>query len=352
MNRQVGFAVIGCGMISQFHIAGISGLEEAVLKGVYDVSREQGEKIAACHQVKFYASMEEIWEDKDVEAVCICTPSGLHADAACEAAAHGRHVLVEKPMALTLEDCDRILKLAEAHHVKVSVVSQLRFSPAIQQARKLLQQKALGKLLNADLHMKYYRSQEYYDSGGWRGTWAMDGGGALMNQGIHGVDLLLYLAGPVESVFARAATLARRIEVEDTLSGVAVFESGALGIIQADTGVYPGFPRRIELCGDKGSLILEEDRIAYNSLQEEQDWEPTGKAAAEQEEKEMDRSRQGHQNPGAISADGHFLQIRNLVNAILYGEPLLVDGYEGRKAVELILRLYQSAREGIPVSLK
>lgn len=351
MDGQVGFAVIGCGMISRFHIAGISRAEKAVLVGVFDISREHGEKTAACHQVKYYASLEEIWEDEAVDAVCICTPSGLHARAACQAVAHGRHVLVEKPMALTLEDCDRILKLAEEHHVKVSVVSQLRFSPAVRQARKLLQEKALGKLLNADLHMKYYRSQEYYDSGGWRGTWAMDGGGALMNQGIHGVDLLLYLAGPVESVFARAATLTRRIEVEDTLSGVVVFESGALGVIQADTGVYPGFPRRIELCGDKGSLILEEDKIIYASFQEKNgcagsqagSGEDTKAGASEAGEEES--GEKGHQNPGAISAQGHFLQISNLVNAILYEEPLLADGYDGRRAVELILKTYKSARE-------
>ena len=181
----------------------------------------------------------------------------------------------------------------------------------------------------------------------------MDGGGALMNQGIHGVDLLLYLAGPVNSVFARAATLARNIEVEDTLSAVAVFESGALGVIQADTGVYPGFPRRIELCGDKGSMILEEDRIAYASFAGETAAAPMEKTAAgltEEAAREEDNdSVNGHQNPGAISADGHFLQISNLVNAILREKPLLVDGYEGRKAVELILKIYQSAREGMPV---
>ena len=243
-----------------------------------------------------------------------------------------------------------------------------------------------------------------------------------MNQGIHGVDLLLYLAGPVANVYGQAATLARRIEVEDTLSAVAVFESGALGVIQADTAVYPGFPRRIELCGDKGSVILEEDKIVYavfdGELPEGGSDGGTeegisrdgvagegvsgeraagedvfregaakegvfrdgvvGEGASEERATGEDVSREGaaeegifgkdaagksaaadrgkessgtHRNPGDIGADGHFRQVRNLVNAILRDEPLLVDGYEGRKAVELILGIYRSAREGQPVKL-
>lgn len=403
MDGKIGFAVIGCGMISKFHISAISRIEEAYLAGVYDASRERAEGTAAEHGVRAYGSLEEIWEDKAVDAVCICTPSGLHGAAACEALAHDCHVLVEKPMALTLEDCDKMLRLAGERHVKLSVVSQLRFSPAVQQARRLLESGALGRLLNADLHMKYFRSQEYYDSGGWRGTWAMDGGGALMNQGIHGVDLLLYLAGPAASVYGRAATLARRIEVEDTLSAVALFESGALGVIQADTAVYPGFPRRIELCGDKGSVILEEDKIVCAVFEgelpegisvRETEGDAGGEGAgvgdtagegaagegiivgdaggegvsegdtavegvsggcaaadSEADSEQRNEVSGGHRNPSDIGSDGHFRQVRNLVNAILRDEPLLVDGYEGRKAVELILGIYRSVREGRPVSL-
>lgn len=369
MRGRVGFAVIGCGMISKFHVSAICRIQEAYLAGVYDVSGEHARRVAAEQGVRAYGSVDEIWQDGAVNAVCICTPSGLHGKMACQALAHGRHVLVEKPMALTLEECDKMLRLAQEHSVKLSVVSQLRFSPAVLQAKRLLDAGALGRLLNADLHMKYYRSQEYYDSGGWRGTWAMDGGGALMNQGIHGVDLLLYLAGPAASVFGRAATLARRIEVEDTISAVTVFESGALGVVQADTGVFPGFPRRIELCGDKGSLILEEDKIIFASFEEER-WNElvsgtAGGACGESGESCGEKRDEcgecvggqrtaagGHSNPGAIGAEGHFYQVRNLVNAILYDEPLLIDGQEGRKAVELILRIYESAREGMPVCLK
>ena len=179
MEGKVGFAVIGCGMISKFHISAISGIAEAYLAGVYDVSEEHAQRTAAQYGVRAYGSSEEIWQDGRVDAVCICTPSGLHGEMACQALAHGRHVLVEKPMALTLEDCDRMLQLAQEHGVKLGVVSQLRFAPAVGQAKRLLDSGALGRLVNADLYMKYFRSQEYYDSGGWRGTWAMDGGGAF-----------------------------------------------------------------------------------------------------------------------------------------------------------------------------
>ncbi len=374
MEGKVGFAVIGCGMISKFHISAISGIAEAYLAGVYDVSEEHARRTAAQYGVRAYGSSEEIWQDGRVDAVCICTPSGLHGEMACQALAHGRHVLVEKPMALTLEDCDRMLQLAQEHGVKLGVVSQLRFAPAVGQAKRLLDSGALGRLVNADLYMKYFRSQEYYDSGGWRGTWAMDGGGALMNQGIHGIDLLLYLAGPAAEVYGRAATLARRIEVEDTLSAVAVFESGALGVVSAGTSIYPGFPRRIELCGDRGSLILQEDKIVYAAFEEEPRNSHVEEFCQEaQKGRGKDRGVQsihdcegpkkgggegrktvggGHRNPGDIGAEGHLYQVGNLVRAILRDEPLLVDGQEGRKAVEMILRIYESAGRGMPVALR
>ena len=341
MNGQVGFAIIGFGMISHYHTAAISATPNARLAGFYDTSASIAGKSAQAHRVRAYASLEDIWDDENVDAVSICTPSGLHGTLALEAIRHKKHVLIEKPIALTLEDCDRIIETARLMRVKVCVVSQLRFSQAVRQAGKLIQSGALGRLVSADLYMKYYRSQEYYDSSSWRGTWAMDGGGALMNQGIHGIDVLQYLAGPVSSIFARSRTLARRMETEDAISAVVEYQNGALGVIQATTSVYPGFPRRIELCGDHGVLILEEDCIVHAEFDH-----PVsvpiiqgGVSAAG-----------SHRNPEDISAEGHTRQVTNLVNAILYDEPLLVDGIEGRKAVRLILGAYQSVRQNTPVT--
>jgi len=341
MSKKVHIAVIGCGMISRFHITAIQNLEGAELAGLYDVRQDSARSSAALYGTRAYVSLDEIWADPKVDAVCVCIPSGLHGPVALAAVEHGKHVLIEKPMALTLADCDRIIAAAERNHVLVSVVSQLRFSPAVCRVKKAMEEGLLGKLVSADLYMKYHRSQAYYDSGAWRGTWKMDGGGALMNQGIHGVDLLQYLAGDVSSVFARAKTLVRNIEVEDTLSAVTEFENGALGVIQAATSVYPGFSRRLELCGQKGTIILEEDRISL--------WDVEGTPRFEGGGCETARS---HSEPSQIDSQGHQRQLHNFVSAILGEEPLLIDGREGRKAVALILAAYRSAAEGTPVALK
>jgi len=190
--------------------------------------------------------------------------------------------------------------------------------------------------------MEYHRTQEYYDLGGWRGTWAMDGGGALMNQGIHGIDLLQYVMGPVKSVSARVATLARRIEVEDTAAVVVEFESGALATVQATTSVYPGYPRRLGIHGDRGSIVLEEDTLVAWDLAEPGD----GPAPVLGHTTSTASS-----DPGAVGAEGHIRQLGDFADAIRTGRRPLVDGVEGRKAVEIILAAYESSKEGRPVLL-
>lgn len=340
--RQIGYVIIGCGMISQFHIAAINATPAAKVLGVYDAVPDRCRDFAARNGVRAYASLEEVWSDGTVDAVCICTPSGMHYPQAKAALEHGKHVLVEKPMALSLADCDDMIAAAKERGLVLGVVSQLRFSPAIQQVKQAVDAGVLGRLVCGDLYMKFHRSQDYYDSSQWRGTWAMDGGGALMNQGIHGVDLLQYLAGPVESVFARAKTLARRIEVEDTLSAVTEFRSGAVGVIQATTSMYSGFSRRLELCGEKGTIILEEDKILLWDVADDD-----GRVLENQGAAEVRSSS----DPSQISTNGHARQIGNFNAAILGREELLIDGIEGRKALEIILGAYQSSRENRPVYL-
>ena len=190
--------------------------------------------------------------------------------------------------------------------------------------------------------MKYHRSQEYYDSGSWRGTKRIDGGGALMNQGIHGIDLLLYLAGDIKSVYAVSKTLVRNIEVEDTLSAVVEYKNGATGVIQATTSVYPGYPRRLELNGDKGSVVLDETSIVR--------WDVCD--TADHEDVVMFPSlAHGASTPTAISAEGHIRQISDMINAIKTGKKPLSGLAEGRKAVDVILAIYRSAEEGRPIEL-
>ena len=340
--KEIGYVIIGCGMISQFHATAIAATPNARLVGVYDAMPHRCEQFVTLNGGKVYHSLEEVWADEAVDAVCVCTPSGLHYPQAMAALQHGKHVLVEKPMALNLADCDALIAVADRQGLTLGVVSQLRFSPGIQQVKQAMDAKLLGKLICADLYMKFHRSQDYYDSSVWRGTWAMDGGGALMNQGIHGVDLLQYLAGPVDNIFDRAKTLTRKIEVEDTLSAVTEFGSGAIGVIQATTSMYSGFSRRLELCGEKGTIILEEDKILLWDVADSEEHSANDQSPAEV---------RSSSDPSQISTNGHARQIGNFTAAILGKEALLIDGNEGRKAVQIILSAYQSSRENRPVTL-
>ena len=342
MKSTVNFGVIGCGVISHFHIQAINAIEGAKLYGVYDHIYEFAKKIASEQHVKAYQTLEEMLADPELDAVCICTPSGLHAKQAVEAAKAGKHVLIEKPIALSLEDCDAISAEAEKSGVKVAVVSQLRFSPAMQKVKRAINEGRLGKIVSADIYMKYYRSQEYYDKNEWRGTIAMDGGGALMNQGIHGVDLLQYAMGPVKSITALSAALVRKIEVEDTLNAIVEFENGAFGVIQAMTSAYPGFPRRLEINGEHGCIVMEEDTIVK--------WDVEGEESAE--EGKLDDSVKSFSDPSKIGTEGHILQISNFIDAIHDKADLLVDDKEGRKALEIILNAYRSSEEKKTVYFK
>ena len=341
MRLTVNFAVIGCGMISRFHADAIRAIDDALLCGVYDAVPGQAQKTAAEYGVYCYASYEEVLADSLVDAVCICTPSHLHAPLARQALSAGKHVLVEKPLSLRLEDCDEIISLAERFGLQAGVVSQLRFSPAIKKVKYAADSGLLGRLTRGDLYMKYYRSQEYYDTGKWKGTLSMDGGGALMNQGIHGVDLLRYLMGPAKSIYALSGTLARDIEVEDTLSAVVAFQSGALGVIEASTADYPGMPRRIEINGEFGRIVLEEDRIAC--------WEIEGEP--EFCSHENDGIAFSHRQADALNPSGHIEQYKNFISAIRGDTELLTSAREGRGALEWVLAAYCSAKAHQPVFL-
>lgn len=223
-KRRLGFGIIGCGMIAEYHVSALEDLhDKAKIIGVADPVRDSAERLAGRHGLKVFDSTEALLNSKDVDVVCICTPSGYHAENIIAASNAGKNVVVEKPMAITKEQLDAINECCRKNGTVLSVISQIRFARDIRRAKFAISEGELGRIVTADMYMKYNRSQEYYDSGAWRGTWKLDGGGALMNQGIHGVDLLQYLAGDVVSVFGVAKTLSRHIEVEDTLSAVIEF---------------------------------------------------------------------------------------------------------------------------------
>lgn len=336
MERKIGFGIIGCGVIADFHANALFGLpEEAVLVGVADARLPAAERFAREKQVRAFESVDELLACPEIDVVTICVPSGLHAELAIKAANAGKHIIVEKPMAITKEQLDAMEEACERNGVMLSSVAQSRFTSGVRKAKQAIEEGYLGKLVCADVYMKFNRSQEYYNTGGWRGTKAMDGGGALMNQGIHGVDLLLYLAGDVKSVYAVSKTLARQIEVEDTLSAVVEFKSGATGVIQATTSVYPGYPRRLELNGDKGTIVLEEGNLIRWDMEDTTLPAVTLKSNV----------RSSASAPTDFSADNHTKQFKDVIQALRSGTKPLVDLREGRRAVDLILAIYKSAEE-------
>lgn len=336
------FAVVGCGMISKFHIGAIQAIEDTELIGVYDAILQNAIDTAEKYNVRCYEKFDDLLEDSSVDAVCICTPSYLHAPLAYKVIESGKSVLIEKPMALNINDCDKLIALAKEKNVQIGVVSQLRFSDSVSRVKKAVEDGVLGRITRGDLYMKYFRSEDYYKQGGWRGTVEKDGGGALMNQGIHGVDLLTYIMGPIKSIYARSATLIHDIEVEDTLASTVVFQNGALGTIEASTADWPGAPRRIEINGEYGVIVMEENQIIR--------WEVKGEKSFSMYEQDKNNN-QAYQNPSKIDIGGHISQIKNFIGALRGETPLLVTAEDGKRTVEVVLGAYESSASGSVVYL-
>ena len=262
-----GFGIIGCGMIANFHAKAIRDIDGAELVACFNRTSSKAEKLAAEFGGEVYTDLEAMLAREDVEVVTICSPSGAHMEPCIAAAERGKHVIVEKPLDVTLERCDAMIKACDAAGVKLATIFPSRFHRSSKLMKQAIEAERFGKLATCDAYVKWYRTQEYYDSGAWRGTWELDGGGALMNQAIHSVDLLLWLMGPVVEVSAYTATLAHeRIEVEDVATATVRFANGALGSIEATTAGFPGSLKKIELSGSEGTAILEEEDIIKWSL--------------------------------------------------------------------------------------
>jgi UDP-N-acetyl-2-amino-2-deoxyglucuronate dehydrogenase len=344
----LGFGIIGCGMISTFHARAIADVRGARLVGCYSRRVEPTERFAAEHGCTAHRTLGSLLADRRVEVVTVCTPSGAHLEPAVAAARAGKHVVVEKPLEVTLRRCDRIISECEKHGVKLGVVFQSRFHEASQRLKRAIDAGRFGRLTVGDAYVKWYRSQQYYDSKAWRGTWALDGGGALMNQAIHSVDLLQWLMGPVAEVEAHTARLAHeRIEVEDTAVAALRFAGGALGVIEATTGVYPGYLKRIEIHGSAGSAVLEEEDIKkWDFLKPRKEDRAILDAM-----KKAASGGGGASDPAAIGHHGHAAQFRDFVDAVRKDRPPVIDGREGRRSVEIVLAIYKSAETGRAVRL-
>jgi predicted dehydrogenase len=267
---------------------------------------------------------------------------------AVAAARAGKHVIVEKPLEITLERCDAIIRACEEAKVVLSTIFPSRFHDSSQLLKRAIDQQRFGRLTLGDAYVKWWRTQQYYDSGAWRGTWQLDGGGALMNQAIHSVDLLAWLMGPVSEIQAATALLAHeRIEVEDVAVAVLRFKNGALGVLEATTAAYPGYLKRIEIHGNRGSAVMEEEDIIKWDFAEEH---PDDQIVREKMAARVSGGG-GASDPAAIGHHGHARQFTDVAKAIREGARPLIDGYEGRRSVEIILAVYKAAEEGRVVTL-
>lgn len=328
-KRKIKAAVIGCGMIADFHVAALRSLEGVEVCGVYDTNEDKRRTFGGKYGLNVYSSVDEVWKS-DCDLVAICTPSGTHASLALAALGAGKNVAVEKPLALNYADC---LKMASAAAGRICApISQLRFSDSVIAVKRAIDEGRLGRVTLIDLSMKYFRDESYY-AGSWRGTFAMDGGGALMNQGIHGIDIMRFLGGKAKGVQGLVRTLTHDIEVEDTAVANVVFESGALGTIAAATSVNPGYPRRLEICGDEGSIIMEEDRIVKADVKNFSIGKNESTVAA-------------CSDPSAISSEGHRRQYENIISALRGEKELAYTAEEAGETVRLIASIYDSSRNG------
>jgi len=348
MAVPLGFAVIGCGAISRMHLESIASISDARLVAAVDSNIERAQAVVAEFGGRAFGDYKQALALPEVDVVCILTPSGARRDIAVDAAEAKKHVIVEKPIEITIERVDEIIDACKRNGVTLSGIFQFRFKPAWQFVRNAVVSGRLGKLILGDAYNKWWRSQAYYDSTGWRGTWALDGGGALMNQGIHAVDLLQWMMGDVVEVSAYTGTLAHeRIEVEDTAVATLKFASGALGVIEGTTSVYPGYPMRIELHGTEGSVVVTGDYISEWSLRNttDEEFEEVRRFYAP----EVRQSTAS--DPAQTDCTWHRLQILDVVNSILNGTEPMVPGTEGRKSVEIINAIYKSSQICVPVKL-
>ena len=345
---EKGLGIIGCGMIARFHAKAIADIPGAKLVGCYSSTAASADKFAAETGCQAYHNLEALLANPAVEVVTICTPSGAHLEPCLAAARAGKHVIVEKPLEITLPRCDAMIAACRTAGMTLATIFPSRFHESSRLMKAAIDGGRLGRLILGDAYVKWFRTQQYYDSGAWRGTWNLDGGGALMNQAIHNVDLLSWMMGPVKQVMAHTATLAHdRIEVEDVAVASLQFASGALGVIEASTAAWPGDLKRIEIHGSAGAIAMREEDIVR--------WEFQQKTSADDallaKMANKTHTGGGAADPKAIGHHGHTRLFQNVLEAIATGDTLLIDGNEGRRSVEIILAIYQSAKTGRAVTL-
>jgi len=328
--------LIGGGSITETHARAARAVSGVDIAAIYGTNAERIDRLCREHGGRPYRDFEAFLTHRPLDLVIIGSPSGLHATHGIAAALHGLHVLTEKPIDISTKRADALIEAANQSGVKLGVIFQDRLKGDIRRLKQWVDEGALGSTpLLVDARVKWHRPAEYYRNSKWRGTFTLDGGGALMNQGVHTVDLLLWLLGDVARVQALTATVLHAIETEDTAVAVLEFASGAIGILQATTAAYPGYPRRLELTGSLGTVVLEHDRIVVADFRDS--------------DAPLVDSSSGEQNQSASSATvsdirGHQAVLEDFIQAIAQNRAPACDGREGRRSVAVIEAIYRAAR--------
>lgn len=346
-SSELGFGIVGTGVVADFHARAIKEARGARLVGCADQVEDRARRFSVKHGVEVMTTrVEDLAVRADIQVICITTPSGAHLEPALVAARAGKHLVVEKPMEVTLERVDALLGAADEAGIRVAAIFQNRFGAGARTVKAAIDAARFGRLVLCSAYVKWHRTEEYYRDS-WHGTRALDGGGALMNQGIHGVDLLQWFAGmPAEVCAWTARCVHTGIETEDTVAAALRFPHGALGTIEASTACYPGWARRIEICGENGSAVLEDDQVTrWEFRNPEAGDDGVIRAVADK------APGSGSTAPDSIGYQRHLLQIQDMVDSLKTGRPLAVDGREARKAVALVRAIYDSATSRAPILL-
>lgn len=344
MARILNFGLIGCGRIATKHaeLLANQAIPGAKLAAVCDIDRERALKFGEKYRVPFYSDIDKMMTSENLDLVTILTPSGLHPEHVIRLVEFKKHLIVEKPMALRLEDADRMIEACDKNQVKLFVVKQNRFNPPIMKLKHAIDSGRFGKLVLGTVRVRWCRTQEYYNQDSWRGTWSLDGG-VLTNQASHHIDLLEWMLGDVESVFAKSSTSLVNIETEDVAVATLKFRNGALGIVEATTAARPrDLEGSISILGERGSVEI--GGFAVNQVKT---W-----AFMDSTEEELEGIKKLNEAPPSVYGFGHLAYLNHVVECINSNGPALVDGLAGRKSLEVINAFYESIETGKEVFLR
>ena len=343
MDKQFNIGIVGVGNIADIHAQALIESSNGSLVSVYSRNENNVKNFAKKYKVTAFTNWDEFISDINLDCVSICTPNGTHLDYGEKAAKANKHIIVEKPIEVSLKRAKKLISVCKENHVGLAVIYQNRFISEIINLKEQLDKNVLGKLFMGDAYIKWFRSQEYYDSGAWRGTIELDGGGVLINQGIHTVDLLQWLMGDVKSVYAQAGTFTHKLEGEDNVVATLSFKNGEIGVIQASSSVQPAQPRRIEIHGEKGTAKINGDEVNLSIAGKDED--------NEQDDKKNLQSAGASSPLAGFSVEPHKKQFEAIVEAINKNNEPPVSGIESLKSLAIVKAIYESSKTNIIINM-